>query len=98
MQEGFYLILFWRVLWLEAYFIVGKLAKVSCAHRGSFARPPFSTLDSSVSVARHGGFVLPCGDLHSQPPIKTILPFYGDNTLCPQEGRKKGPALLKNNK
>lgn len=53
--------------------------------------PPFSTLDSSASVARHGGFVLPRGDLHSQPPIKTILPFYGDNTLCPQEeGKKRG--------
>lgn len=69
---------------------------MSCARRGSFARPPFSTPDSSASVARRGGFVLPRGDLHSQPPIKTILPFYGHNTLCPQEeGKKRGGGVVK---
>lgn len=93
----FHFILFWRVLWLQAFFFFLLLENLLkwVVPTGVPLLNPRSAPWTAQSVARHGGFVLPCGDLHSQPPIKTILPFYGDNTLCPQEGEGGRARVVK---
>lgn len=49
---GFILVFILESSLARVVFIVGKLAKVSCAHRGSFARPP----------VQHPGQLRECGE------------------------------------